>query len=264
MLDDILDFSPRGWGRVILWTVVGTIACVAIALYVDSFNFHTMTGDELTRAILVDVFLPICLAVPMLLFLLIKLRQLAIAHHQLAQVASTDSLTSVLNRGAFTAMVEGYLKQVREDDFAHRGGALLVIDADNFKTVNDTFGHDAGDEALKLIAKAIARLLRTTDLVGRIGGEEFAVFLPGSGTLQAEVVAERIRHAVTEADFVANGQRRELSVSVGGAVFDRRIPFGDLFRLADQQLYTAKQNGRNRVSVAPIVHYDTVPMASAG
>jgi GGDEF domain-containing protein len=184
MLDDILDFSPRGWGRVILWTVVGTIACVAIALYVDSFNFHTMTGDELTRAILVDVFLPICLAVPMLLFLLIKLRQLAIAHHQLAQVASTDSLTSVLNRGAFTAMVEGYLKQVREDDFAHRGGALLVIDADNFKTVNDTFGHDAGDEALKLIAKAIARLLRTTDLVGRIGGEEFAVFLPGSGTLR--------------------------------------------------------------------------------
>lgn len=264
MPDDIFDFSPRGWGRVILWTVLGTIACVAIALYVDSFNFPNLDGGELTRAVLVDIFLPIALAVPMLLFLLIKLRELAIAHYKLAQVASMDSLTSVLNRGAFTAMVEGYLQQLREDDFAHRGGALLIIDADNFKSVNDTFGHDAGDEALKLIARAIAALLRPTDLVGRIGGEEFAVFLPGSGALQAEVVAERIRHAVTEADFVANGQRRKLSVSVGGAVFDRRLAFGDLFRLADQQLYSAKRDGRNRVSVAPIVQYDTVPMASAG
>jgi diguanylate cyclase (GGDEF)-like protein len=262
MPDGIFDFSPRGWGRVILGTVVGTIGCIAAALYVDSFNFPTFDREQLMRAVLIDIFLPIVLAVPIIGFLLTKLRELAIAHHRLEQVASTDSLTSVLNRGAFTALVEGYLAHLEKDGFAHKGGALLIVDADNFKSINDTLGHDAGDEALRLIARSIAALLRTTDLVGRIGGEEFAVFLPGSTPLQAEVVAERIRLAVAEADFVGNGQRQSLSVSVGGAVFDRRLAFGDLFRLADQQLYSAKKDGRNRVSVAPITHYETVPMSA--
>lgn len=262
MLDGILDFSPRGWGRVILWTVFGTIACVVVALYVDSFNFENLTGPELTRAILVDVFVPIGLAVPMLLFLTIKLRELAIAHYDLARLASMDSLTQVLNRGAFTALVEGYLKQLEADEVAARG-ALLVVDADNFKSINDRFGHDSGDEALKLIAGSISSTLRTTDLVGRIGGEEFAVFLPGSSPIHAESVAERIRQSIANTEFIPKGERHSLSVSVGGALFDRQLSFGDLFRLADQQLYSAKKQGRNRVSVAPIMHYDTVPVAAA-
>jgi len=159
----------------------------------------------------------------------------------------------VLTRGAFTALVEGYLAQLGKASFPHKGGALLIVDADHFKAINDTMGHEAGDDALKLIARKIAGLLRTTDLIGRIGGEEFAVFLPGSSPMQAEVVAERIRLAVAEADFVTTtGERKGLSVSVGGAVFDRRLDFADLFRLADRQLYSAKANGRNRVSVAPI------------
>lgn len=164
----------------------------------------------------------------------------------------------MLNRGAFTALVEGYLAHLEKDGFAHKGGALLIVDADNFKSINDTLGHDAGDEALRLIARSAA-LLRTTGLVGRIGGEEFAVFLPGSTPLQAELSPSASgllsRRPISSA--TASGRS---SVSVGGAVFDRRPR--RLFRLADQQLYSAVEDGRNRVSVAPITHYETVPMSA--
>lgn len=129
---------------------------------------------------------------------------------------------------------------------------MLIIDADNFKSVNDHFGHDRGDEALIAIAKAIKDMLREPDLVGRLGGEEFGVFLPGASREQAELVAERIRQNVTAARFTPNGHTHPLSVSVGGAVFEKELPFAELFRLADQQLYAAKQSGRNRVAIAPI------------
>jgi len=95
-------------------------------------------------------------------------------------------------------------------------------------------------------------MLRAPDLVGRLGGEEFGVFLPGATTEQAEHVAERIRQTVNDAEFMPAGAPHLLSVSVGGAVFENELPFAELFRLADQQLYAAKQAGRNRVAIAPI------------
>jgi diguanylate cyclase (GGDEF)-like protein len=252
MRGSLFDFSPRGWGRVWLWTVLGTLCCVSVALYVDSFNFPNLTDAELTRAILVDIFVPTVLASPMLLFFTSKLRELAVAHHELSVIAATDSLTAVLNRGAFTALVDGYLAALRRDQ-RQSAGALLVVDADNFKAINDSFGHDHGDEALRIIARTIKSILRSTDLVGRIGGEEFGIFLPGSSPEQSEAVAERIRQSVSEAAFAPNGEQRTLSVSVGGVLFDRGFSFGELFRVADQQLYAAKQNGRNRVAVSPII-----------
>jgi diguanylate cyclase len=255
-----LDFSARGWGRVWLWTLLGTLCCISVALYVDSFNFPNLTDRELTRAILVDVLVPTVLASPMLLFLTSKLRELAIAHYELSVIAATDSLTSVLNRGAFTALVDAYLAELRRDQ-RKAAGALLVVDADNFKAINDSFGHDLGDEALRIIATTIKTTLRATDLVGRIGGEEFAIFLPGSTPEQSEAVAERIRQNVSDAPFTPNGEPRLLSVSVGGAIFDRGFSFSELFRVADQQLYAAKQNGRNRVAVSPVTPFGT-PLAA--
>lgn len=246
-----LDLSPEGWGRVIVSTVLGTAGCVAVALYVDSFNFMGMSEGERWRAILTDILLPIVLAVPLLLFFTGKLRELAVAHRQLTIIASTDGLTQVMNRAAFSTLVDAYLRDVRSaESQAH--GALLVIDADDFKAVNDRFGHDRGDEALITIARSIKAMLRAADLVGRLGGEEFGVFLPGASRDQAETVAERIRRSVNEAPFEPEGAAHRLSVSVGGAVFEHAVAFADLFRLADQQLYAAKQRGRNRVAIAPM------------
>lgn len=253
------DLTSTSRGRVVALTVSGTIFCVAVTLFIDSFNLPSLDDAARLRAILTDIGAPIVLAVPLIWFFANKLRELAIAHQRLTVYASTDSLTGVLNRGAFSTLVDAYLKEVQIDTIR---GAMLVIDADNFKAINDSYGHDRGDEALKSIAASIKATVRSPDLVGRIGGEEFGVFLPGAGLDQATTVAERIRLGVHNVSFVPDGTRRELSVSVGGASFDRRIGFDDLFRLADQQLYAAKQAGRNRVMVSPIVRYEPIPLAA--
>jgi diguanylate cyclase (GGDEF)-like protein len=244
-----LDFSPRGWGRVILWVGAGTVLAIAATLAMDTYNFGTFTHAQLIRAIITDIVLPLVIAPPLLFFFAYKLRELAIAHHKLAIAASTDSLTEVLNRGAFTTLVDAYLNDVR---LQQQGGALLVVDVDNFKRINDSFGHDRGDEALRLIAVTIRGALRSVDMVGRLGGEEFGIFLPGSTPGRAELAAERIRTAISAAKFVADGVSNDLSVSVGGATFERRVPFTELYRAADQRLYAAKQSGRNRVFVTSV------------
>lgn len=257
-----MDFSPTGWGRVFLWTALGAAGCIAVSLFVDSFNFHSLAPDDLRWSIMLDVLVPLGLAGPILFFLLSKLRELAITHELLRRYAATDALTDLLNRGAFTRAVEEALADAR---FAEDGmrGTLLVIDADNFKAINDTYGHEQGDAALRLIATSVRAVLRSADLIGRIGGEEFAVYLPGTTLLIAEAVAERLRRAVHGAAFAPEGKPHQLTVSVGGAVYDRYLPFAELFRLADQQLYAAKQNGRNCIAVTSIAHYETLPAAAA-
>ncbi len=98
--------------------------------------------------------------------------------------------------------------------------------------------------------------------MGRLGGEEFGVFLPGSGTAQARATGERICKTINEAEFAPDGARRRLSVSVGGAIFLNAAGYRELYRLADQQLYRAKNSGRNNVSVA-MVHRSVALAASA-
>ena len=151
------------------------------------------------------MFIPLVVAPPFFVYLLSKLRELAIAHHELSIVASTDVLTSCLNRRAFTAMVDAYLERVVGEE-AKREGALLIIDVDHFKDVNDNFGHESGDEALKIIAQTIKGVVREIDLVGRIGGEEFSVFLPGTDANRTQLVAERIRAAVSTVEFYPTGR----------------------------------------------------------
>jgi diguanylate cyclase (GGDEF)-like protein len=242
-----LDLSARGWARVILLSCLGTLVCILVAFIVDSFSFESGTWRWGT-APWNNVIIPLVLAPPFFLYLLSKLRELAVAHHELSIVASTDVLTSCLNRRAFTAMVDAYLERVVAQG-AKREGALLIIDVDHFKNVNDSFGHECGDEALKIIAQAIKEVVREIDLVGRIGGEEFSVFLPGTDANRTQIVAERIRVAVSTLEFYPTGNRCDLSVSVGGATYDREATFSDLFRQADLRLYAAKQNGRNRVEI---------------
>lgn len=244
-----IDFSPLGWGRVVVWTVFGTLGCIATAILLDSSTFGQLPTAERQRSIISDILITLVVAGPFIFFFATKLRDLAIAHHKLAVYASTDSLTEVLSRGAFTALVDAYLGDVRTQQ---ESGALLVIDVDYFKRINDNFGHDRGDEALRLIAMTIRSALRSGDLVGRMGGEEFGVFLPGASHARAEMAAERIRRAINEAEFLPDGIKRELSVSVGGATFDRQVPFTTLYHAADQRLYVAKQSGRNRVAVVAL------------
>jgi diguanylate cyclase (GGDEF)-like protein len=246
-----LDFSARGWGRVVVLTIVGTLCCIAFAFTFDSYSFEEgrwRLGVQPWN----DVLIPLLIAPPFFFYLLSKLRQLAIANEQLLVIASTDGLTSCLNRAAFTTLVDAYLERLDRREKTSEG-ALLVVDVDHFKSVNDSFGHEAGDEALKLIVQSIRSTLRDVDLVGRMGGEEFSVFLPGIAPASALMVAERIRETVRAVNFCPDGAPCTLSISIGGVTFVRDTSFSELYRLADQRLYAAKRNGRNRVEVGPVM-----------
>ena len=237
--------AARNWSSVGKWTLFGTLTCVLIAVGFNALMFDGLAAAARQRAILSSIILPIVMAAPLFFYMSMRLRGLAISNLRLSLVARTDSLTSCLNRGAFTARVDAILAQRINGPT----GALLMIDADNFKAINDLFGHDTGDEALTIIARSIRAVLRPGDLVGRMGGEEFGVYLPGVDQLGAEVIAERIRRSVNLALFSPQGRQRALSVSIGGAVFEGPASFSDLFRIADQRLYGAKQSGRNRVTI---------------
>jgi len=158
-----IDLSPTSWGRVIAVTVAGTAICIAAAFFVDSYNFPSLSPEALRWAQLTDLLLPLVLGGSFFSFLMYKMRQLAIAQKELSIVAATDSLTAVFNRGAFSMLVEAYLDQARSHAVVN-AGALLIVDADHFKTINDRLGHDCGDQALKLIAQTIKAQLRGADI----------------------------------------------------------------------------------------------------
>jgi diguanylate cyclase (GGDEF)-like protein len=244
----LFDFSPTGWGRIILATALGTLVCVAAAFFVDSFNFGSYTPEQLRNAILINTFLPIALAGPMIFYLMWQTRRLALAHRELQIVAATDSLTSVLNRGAFTMLVDAYLQEARKKTVSS-SGALLIVDADHFKVINDRFGHKQGDRALVTMTQKIKEVLRDADIVGRIGGEEFGVFLPDANFDSAGVVGERIRHRISRTRFQPNDTPHTLTVSVGGVAFENAPSYDELFVIADKYLYDAKAKGRNRVRI---------------
>ncbi len=170
---------------------------------------------------------------------------------QSQQAAVTDSLTGLFNYREFYSQLERELERVRR---YHRPAALLLLDVDEFKGVNDRLGHLAGDAALREIAALLKHNTRPTDLVARYGGEEFAVLLSEVDMAQARDCAERIRAAIAHHPFQlqADADPQQITVSIGIAAMtpDTATP-KDLVRQADQALYRAKANGRDRLEVSP-------------
>jgi diguanylate cyclase (GGDEF)-like protein len=162
--------------------------------------------------------------------------------------AALDSLTGLLNRKAFAARVEIAIARVHAD--VH-GGALLMIDIDNFKTINDTFGHGFGDDTIVTIAEIMRRHAREHDLIGRFGGDEFAVFVAAfesEATLHDFV--DRICTAL-QYDTNDGGDAHRVTVSIGVARVGRDgTNLADLFTAADEALYAAKRSGRARYAFA--------------
>ena len=167
---------------------------------------------------------------------------------ELTQLATTDSLTGLANRRHF--MEQGW----REIERARRYRqplALMLIDIDHFKEINDRHGHPVGDRVLQLVALACQSSARNADLPGRIGGEEFALLMPETGMVSAQLAAERMRRAVAAVDFGAAGLAQAVTASVGLAVLeDSDATLERLLARADKALYQAKQFGRNRVVFA--------------
>ncbi len=168
----------------------------------------------------------------------------AISYHEAVRNSFTDPLTQVGNRGAFDKAL------AREIDFAKRHHApfsLLVIDIDKFKTINDKYGHLAGDAVLSQIAKLMTQLNRNTDPLFRYGGEEFVVILNHTALEGAKFVGERMRQQVEHHEFMVQGTRIPVTISIGITQFQDKDNAQLLFKRADSALYEAKKLGRNRI-----------------
>lgn len=164
-------------------------------------------------------------------------------------LALQDKLTGLHNRGAFDTSLK------REIDLAHRQlipMSLLVLDIDNFKVINDTYGHSSGDSALKLLANTITKTIRTSDLAFRYGGEEFSLILNNTDTDSASLLAERLRIAASQI-ICSDGKRHySFSISIGVAQLCCGEQGQNLFDRADKALYQAKKSGRNMTICAPM------------
>ncbi|HXF84054.1 MAG TPA: histidine kinase N-terminal 7TM domain-containing protein [Anaerolineales bacterium] len=167
------------------------------------------------------------------------------AQAELQRLATTDVLTQVFNRRYFLEMADRELKRALR---LKHPLALVLMDIDRFKDINDTFGHAAGDQVLITFAKVCQANIREIDLLARFGGEEFAALMPESGHEQAYLVAERLRLAVAQAPTDFDGHQISITSSFGIATVESdRDTLEVVLRRADQALYAAKQAGRNRV-----------------
>lgn len=161
-------------------------------------------------------------------------------------LATTDSLSGLYNRAEFMNLAkrEFAWAQTSNEDLA-----LLIMDLDNFKVINDTFGHGAGDEVIREVGSIIKTSFRKTDIAGRIGGEEFALVLKNASLEEAKLVAEKFRETVATGIVFYGGQEISLTVSIGvAAMHDDINDIEDILKRADDALYRAKAMGRNSVA----------------
>ena len=166
---------------------------------------------------------------------------------RLIELIGTDALTGVVNRRAFETRLRREWRQAKRRDSTL---ALLMIDIDHFKLVNDSHGHLAGDVALQELAEIMRVTARETDVVARFGGDEFVILLPDTGWQGAMTFAERLRMNVDDHSFMVEGARLEITISIGVALARGTDPISvdDLLEQVDRSLYKAKSGGRNRIS----------------
>ena len=223
-------FFPRRLARVAIVVTAGAATFVVIAGGLD-----ISAG---TWFVMLSAF---CLAGFIVSFLRERLNRLLSI---LARAARIDPLTSILNRGGFE---ERFAQEVHR---ARRGAeslTLLIADIDNFKLINDRFGHAVGDQVLRRVAETLSESTRTSDVVARLGGEEFGVLLPDAGHDAGMEIAERIRRDVARVAPPEDGPVA-VTVSIGAATFPDDGSCGEsLFRVADAAVYAAKDHGRDRV-----------------
>ena len=169
--------------------------------------------------------------------------------NELEEMATRDPLTGLFNRREMSRVLEEELDRARR---YQRPMAVLWVDFDHFKDVNDTFGHAAGDSVLRSISRLLLGSVRSVDAIGRFGGEEFVIVLPEMDLEEAQDTAERLRRKVAEKPQpLGNGQEVPLTISVGGAVYpDHGQTAPTLCAAADKAMYLAKQRGRNCVAMA--------------
>ena len=168
------------------------------------------------------------------------------SENDIEKMAMTDPLTKLPNRRAFEVVLKQEIAQsMRNGDPL----ALAMLDIDHFKKINDTYGHDVGDDVLRYVAKMLMGTTRSSNMIARIGGEEFCMLLPNTILGDAVEVIGRTRLMIEECAYIHNGQELKITISAGVSLVDVLQPIENAYKISDDALYRAKKNGRNRVEV---------------
>ena len=171
--------------------------------------------------------------------------KLRFEYNKLKQFSMLDFLTNIPNRQYVESQIQAQLQNARK----HINFGLLFIDIDHFKLVNDNYGHDIGDEVLKIVAQTMLHSVRPFDSVCRWGGEEFASIHPNADTKLLESLAERFRILVRNSKVEVNGEEIHVTISVGGTISRENDTFKSIIKRVDDLMYRSKQEGRDRVTI---------------
>ncbi|MCF6232903.1 MAG: GGDEF domain-containing protein [Rhodobacteraceae bacterium] len=231
-------------GKALGVTVVSVALTFLVTICVETLLF----GQVKNTSVAMSLVIPPIIAFPVSLFVFGKNDQLQLAlgqlhkmHEKARKLAKIDLMTGLLNRNSFIARFENRRRSAGK-------GALLMLDLDHFKQVNDNFGHQQGDAAIVAVVDCLVQTTREEDVLGRLGGEEFGVFLAHVDAGQARDLAEHIREAVEGIRFEPKpGLFHPLTISIGVVMVEGVQLIDDLIHVADERMYVAKQSGRNRV-----------------
>jgi diguanylate cyclase len=183
---------------------------------------------------------------PVILYVVAQHERLRLLTDRLAYLSSTDQMTGLLNRQTFVERLGMHFYKAGKDKSC---GVVAYVDADHFKRLNDRFGHALGDKVIQLLAQHIRAGTRKGDLCGRLGGEEFGIFLAGATLEEAGVIAERLRRDVNDSDEALDMPGVSISVSIGIAAHKPGENALETMQAADRSLYAAKNEGRNAVVI---------------
>ncbi|WP_245543189.1 GGDEF domain-containing protein [Oceanospirillum maris] len=169
------------------------------------------------------------------------------ANEELARLSRTDRLTGLNNRGHWEERLEQEFRRVKR---SKTPSSLVMLDIDHFKQVNDTYGHQAGDEVIRVVAATLIQLQRETDISGRYGGEEFGIILPETNADQAMVMAERLRGSIEQSPVTYEGKQISFTVSLGICEITPEMEeYTQWLENSDQALFSSKRNGRNQTTI---------------
>jgi diguanylate cyclase len=232
-----MSFRVRNWRAVIVFSAAITLVAVAVPLLVVGSVLWNVPFPDKLPVLLITGLIPLFIAAPISVFALYVVKTLHKTVDRLDQLVRYDPLTGLLSRAQFFSYAE---------EHRQRGGFLILADADKFKAINDNFGHAAGDEALKHLATAMQQVFSDGGLVARLGGEEFAVYLPKIPREQVELLLAGLGTRLRATGFNFRGHQIVPTLSSGVVAIDGQSSLATFMCRADQALYEAKRHGRDR------------------
>ena len=233
----LMPFRIRSWSQVLAYSATVTVLAVLASLAAVVFIWQDAPASQIWPTVQMAGFLPLFIAAPTSLFSLAVIKTLQDTVHRVDDLMKIDAMTGIFARTHFLAQTE----KDRGD-----AGFLVLADADKFKSINDTYGHGVGDEALKYLSSLMQQVFGPYGYVGRLGGEEFAIRVPKIPQAQLRMLLLVLQSRLHTEGFDAEGQHLNPTLSFGIVAMDKSAPMPALLRAADMALYEAKDRGRDQ------------------